>query len=683
MKKILMLLLGIILVLPIAIKADQVKYLESIKTVNDFISDKAYKDRDRYLLMEDLYFEYDNTGLKQNIYFRNGGLLNKYEFEISKLDGSSYLAPGIEYWTMTQQDSMNQYYVGNDIRYKDKSEESNIRVTEYVKPETRVKGSGTSSNPWEFVKLHYIVLQSNNVSYGTVNGEAYISVGLEERQTSLIVNLSPTTGHKYVKSNGCKTLFLDGNRYVVDKILDDTDCVAVFDTLVYKYTLMDTYTDNLTPNPIYYKYNEAWYDKNDIKDVITKVPVPTRRNYKFEGYYTGQNGSGEKVIDETGKIIDSYRPKDNTINKDLYAKWTKIAIDCDPGYYLKKGNTECSSCEIDYYCPGANCILGQDEDCGNNKCPINYFSNQGAITCTKCEYTITFDANGGSDLSQSDKVLLCNSTYGALPTTTRTGYTFDGWYTEKTGGTKITSSSTFDIRSDQTLYAQWTINSYTLKLKGELDGTERDDFTDTYTKLVYGKFDVKIDGKKVASNASSFSKSIPYGSEYEITIKKQQQYKVNSDTTISGTMPAKNKTIKLSFSVAAYVALNTHGWGSNKIGWTNNSADIMKLKVGNTATIGFTCPSGYREDCTVGAGIKDANYNLIDTSAQGYSNIELFDWTGNGKITCGSKAYIGLKATKVGYEIRSAICFKKDTNGLTTNKKERVDRRFVVAVGAN
>ena len=31
--------------------------------------------------------------------------------------------------------------------------------------------------------------------------------------------------------------------------------------------------------------------------------------------------------------------------------------------------------------------------------------------------------------------------YGTLPVTNRTGYTFDGWYTEATGGTKITSSS--------------------------------------------------------------------------------------------------------------------------------------------------------------------------------------------------------------------------------------------------
>ena len=35
-----------------------------------------------------------------------------------------------------------------------------------------------------------------------------------------------------------------------------------------------------------------------------------------------------------------------------------------------------------------------------------------------------------------------------------TGYTFDGWYTEPVGGSKVTTSTVFT--SDTTIYAHWT-----------------------------------------------------------------------------------------------------------------------------------------------------------------------------------------------------------------------------------
>lgn len=82
-------------------------------------------------------------------------------------------------------------------------------------------------------------------------------------------------------------------------------------------------------------------------------------------------------------------------------------------------------------------------------------------TCSPQTYTCFFNANGGS-CSTNSKVVTYNSTYGTLPTPTRAGYTFNGWYTYPTGGTRILSTSTFLMTSDITLYAQWTIQSGTL-----------------------------------------------------------------------------------------------------------------------------------------------------------------------------------------------------------------------------
>lgn len=74
-------------------------------------------------------------------------------------------------------------------------------------------------------------------------------------------------------------------------------------------------------------------------------------------------------------------------------------------------------------------------------------------------YTVTFDANGGTTPTASKSVTY-NSTYGTLPTPTRTGYTFNGWYTAASGGTQKASSSTYSTIGNSILYAQWSPITY-------------------------------------------------------------------------------------------------------------------------------------------------------------------------------------------------------------------------------
>ena len=64
-------------------------------------------------------------------------------------------------------------------------------------------------------------------------------------------------------------------------------------------------------------------------------------------------------------------------------------------------------------------------------------------------------------------------TYGALPTLSRDGYTFDGWYTAFVGGEKITADSLVSYNYNQpkqTLYAHWTPNSITFDGNGATSG---------------------------------------------------------------------------------------------------------------------------------------------------------------------------------------------------------------------
>jgi len=75
---------------------------------------------------------------------------------------------------------------------------------------------------------------------------------------------------------------------------------------------------------------------------------------------------------------------------------------------------------------------------------------------------IVFAPNGGR-VSSGSKTVICGKTYGALPTPTRRGYTFAGWYTAKSGGSRIGSSSVVRTTRNQTLYARWKLVKYKIR----------------------------------------------------------------------------------------------------------------------------------------------------------------------------------------------------------------------------
>ena len=90
---------------------------------------------------------------------------------------------------------------------------------------------------------------------------------------------------------------------------------------------------------------------------------------------------------------------------------------------------------------------------------FDFTSSMTAVEDTnQSTYTVTFDANGGNT-PQSFKVVTSGQIYGNLPTPSRNGYTFEGWYTEKSGGLLITPITTVNLKGNQTLYAHWTKDS--------------------------------------------------------------------------------------------------------------------------------------------------------------------------------------------------------------------------------
>ncbi len=196
------------------------------------------------------------------------------------------------------------------------------------------------------------------------------------------------------------------------------------------------------------------------------LPTPTRTGYTFNGWYTAASG-GTKVTTST-KVTA-------TANHTLYAQWT--ANQYTATLNANGGSVSPTSIKVTY--AGTYSGLPTPTRTGYTFAGWYTAASGGSkvTTSTKVtatanhtlyahwtpiEYTATLNPNGGSVSPTSIKVTYAG-TYSGLPTPTRTGYTFNGWYTAASGGTKVTTSTKVTSTSNHTLYAQWTVNRYTIQ----------------------------------------------------------------------------------------------------------------------------------------------------------------------------------------------------------------------------
>jgi|GEM_PF-619914 len=98
---------------------------------------------------------------------------------------------------------------------------------------------------------------------------------------------------------------------------------------------------------------------------------------------------------------------------------------------------------------------------------INLTTNNGSttnttyFTYTASPHTVIFDANGGTGSMSNQTASV--PTALTLNAFTRTGYSFSGWNTAANGsGTPYANGATYSFAADINLYAQWTINQYTI-----------------------------------------------------------------------------------------------------------------------------------------------------------------------------------------------------------------------------
>ena len=150
------------------------------------------------------------------------------------------------------------------------------------------------------------------------------------------------------------------------------------------------------------------------------------------------------------------------------------------------------------------------------------------VQWTAPTYTVTLHANGGS-VSPDSVTTGADGKLASLPTPTRSSYSFNGWYTEKNGGTKVTTDTVFSANT--TVYAHWTYTGgyyppayYTLTF--ETNGGDK-------LSPVSGSYNALIDLSKYVPKRSGYAFTGWY-SERSLTNKVSGVYLTKDMTVYAG-----------------------------------------------------------------------------------------------------------------------------------------------------
>lgn len=231
---------------------------------------------------------------------------------------------------------------------------------------------------------------------------------------------------------------LDGKWYQVDCTWDDTK---------------DNYY-NFDPTHLYFGLTD---------ELMALAHNGHNKIYTASGYGTRSTSLADNYFVRNGDAAKWARAYADRIQKNLNAGKTKFEVSTDNASYP----------------PSISGIQNGIIAYALNQMTWNAGSKKVALrvagTSTKLSFTakytdtvkrvrIVFAPNGGR-VSSGSKTVICGKTYGTLPTPTRRGYTFAGWHTAKSGGSRIGSSSVVRTTRNQTLYARWKLVKYKIQYR--------------------------------------------------------------------------------------------------------------------------------------------------------------------------------------------------------------------------
>ncbi|GEM_PF-4854219 len=269
-------------------------------------------------------------------------------------------------------------------------------------------------------------------------------------------------------------------------------------------------------------------------DGTISLPTPTRIGYTFDGWFKEADFRTEV------KATDTY-----SANTTIFAKWTPITY-----YVAYDGNGNTNGAMPDKTTVTYDNEFTLASNAYGRVFAVSYELNDEGTDVTAADDLVLTAANtvatatfagwaktaGGSVHFSTDGgrvnenlTTVKNETITlyakwidasvALPTPHRTGYTFDGWYTAPTGGTKV-NGSTYKPTEDTILYAHWTAITYTVAFNGngatsgsmESITPVKYDVTGTLTPNAFGKTGYTFTGWNTLSggNGTAYSDGVPF-----------------------------------------------------------------------------------------------------------------------------------------------------------------------------
>ena len=232
------------------------------------------------------------------------------------------------------------------------------------------------------------------------------------------------------------------------------------------------------------------------------IPAQYKTQYKYDRFY-GRNSSGAYrcypwktgvcTTYEATNWLDNPLPQDGAFDDEGTPKYAR-GYNTD-GRYV--GGNNGSRWDLYWYNQQTQQVEISPEHMGGGKIME---VDEDTFEAMMNSYKLVFNANGGECATASKQIDNPAMSIGELPTPTRSGYVFDGWYR---GDTKVTSDSVFSAGTDIELLAAWRkISDWVLESSMPAGATLLDE------KWSYDKI------TKITSSSSSVSGYTLYDSSY-------------------------------------------------------------------------------------------------------------------------------------------------------------------------
>ena len=298
-------------------------------------------------------------------------------------------------------------------------------------------------------------------AYKTIEGGKYYSAETESAENGVYLpEYTPLDMMLFVNGTTCTADEHGVYRAYVDGKDDVLTVSCTTENVTYKVTRMDKTSDN-----------EISTDSDGA------YPIPNFEGnlmFKIDGISEIENSTAKDVtsvfllvsVDKTAPVLTLSDPV-------FYADMTT-------GAYQITGTADAGS-KIIYGDDGASVNAGSD---GTFTIPGTLDKNSGVLSLcaqdsagnkstsrfalitkqnTATEFIVTFDGNGGTP--SVGNMTTTNQKLTSLPSASQSKHSFDGWYTEKSGGTKITTDTVF--HADTIVYAHWTYTGGSSSNDGE------------------------------------------------------------------------------------------------------------------------------------------------------------------------------------------------------------------------